>query len=173
MSEHWYVLHLNAEQWAIGPLDMGRNKGKLFPKIGPNPQLVGFQQAVKEALSWVEQLPEGQYALTFYVWRSRDIYEGANKRVRKSQVDATNIQKGLEDALQGVLFGNDRDVRDIRTVVVEQGVDVTPGIAICARNWYGFDPDELPQFVWQQLEPEDDPKSIPIWGAGDTNPYED
>lgn len=168
MSDHWYVLHLNAEQWAIGPLDLGRSGGKLFPKIGPNQQLQGFQEAVKEALEGAEPLPVGEYALTFYVWRSRDTYEGAKKRVRKSQVDATNIQKGLEDALQGVLFGNDRDVRDVRTVVVEQSENTTPGIAIHARLWYGFDPDELPEFVWRKLEPPESPTQVTLWGDGES-----
>lgn len=161
---YWYVLPLNAEQWAIGPLDLGRRGGKVYPKIGPNLQLVGFQNAVREVLAGEEQLPDGQYSLTFYIWRSRDSYEGQTRRVTKSQVDATNIQKGLEDALQGTLFGNDRDVRDVRTVVVEQSADTVPRIVIRAEVWGGFDPDELPQHVWERVDSIEHPEAqIKLW----------
>jgi len=172
MTDRWFTLGLNAEQWAIGPLDIGRKNGGVFPRIGPNLQLVAFQEAVREALLDVEPLPPGEYSLTFYIWRSRDTYEGTRKKVKKSQVDATNIQKGLEDALQGVLFGNDRSVRDVRTVVVEQHADVTPRIAIRASVWVGFNPDELPQFVWDKLDEctEAPEPQLQIWrGPNDDN----
>lgn len=164
MKDFWYVLHLNAEPWAIGPLGVGRKSGGLFPYIGPNQQLVGFQEGVKEDLEGVDPLPEGEYSLTFYIWRALDTYQNVRK-IRKHQVDATNIQKGLEDALQGVLFDNDRSVRDVRTVIAEQSAETRPRLLIRASLWEGLDPDEIPEHVWQKAEaPEERRLQTHLWG---------
>lgn len=126
MDAKYYVMHLNPEPWAVGAVS-----GK---RISPNPNLVAYQNAVREALEGVKKLPEGQYKLTFYFWRQMAKYIDAADRVRqRNQADATNMQKGLEDALQGVLFNNDRDVQDIRSVIVEQGTNVKPCIIIKAE----------------------------------------
>lgn len=152
MSHRWYVLNINAEPWAIGSLDIGRRNGKIFPRIGPNLQLKSFQEAVKEELEGVEMMPPGEYVLEFFIWRSIDSYDGAGKRVKKNQVDATNIQKGLEDALQGVLFNNDRAVRDVSTVIVEQAENVEPRIVIHCRPWEGFSSKDIPDHVWVKID---------------------
>lgn len=165
MNDYWYVVHLNTEPWAIGPLGVGKKNGKFFPYIGANAQLVGFQEAVKDELKDVSPLPDGEYRLTFYIWRALDTYESVKKSVKKNMVDATNMQKGLEDALQGVLFDNDRKVRDIRTVIVEQSADTRPFIIIRADLWPGLDPDEVPEHVWQKTEtPEERELQTHLWG---------
>ncbi len=132
MVDRWIYLPINPEPWAVGELSLGRKNGKLFPKMSPNKQLQAYQDAVREALEDQDMLPVGQYSLTFYFWRLRSQYQGRTRRVRKHQVDATNMQKALEDALQGMLFDNDRNVQDIHSVIVGQGPDINPKILIRA-----------------------------------------
>jgi Holliday junction resolvase RusA-like endonuclease len=152
-EEYWHFIPLNAEPWSVGPLSLGRRNGKMYPMIGQNTQLHMYQEAIKEALEDVKALPEGKYALTFYVWRSVDSYQSTRgRKVHRNVVDATNIQKATEDALQGILFNNDRDVRDIRTVIVEQEANTTPGIVLHARPWEALDPSEIPDHVWSQID---------------------
>lgn len=141
----WYVIPVNPEPWAIGTPQVGRKGGKFFPKISPNPQLVAYKQAVAEALADAEPLPEGEYALRFYFWRRLDDYETqSGRRHRKHWADATNMQKATEDALQGVLFGNDRNVRDVRSEIVHQGPEVDGLIILRAENWTLPDLSEIP-----------------------------
>lgn len=152
MSEEWYVLELNAEPWALGPLSVGRKNGGVFPMIGQNSQLKAFQEAVKEVLG-IRAYKEGPLKLTFYFWRDRAEYTTPNQRQhRKHQADATNLQKATEDALQGVLFENDKDVQDVRTVIVEQGPGVMPRIIVKIEPYMGLDPNEIPAHVWDIVE---------------------
>lgn len=130
MQPKYYVLHINPEPWAVGSVSRGA-KGA---RISPNPNLVAFQNAVREALDGAKKLGFTRIKITFYLWRQMAKYIDAADRVRqRNQADATNMQKGLEDALQGILMDNDRDVEDIRTVIVEQGPFVEPCIIIKAE----------------------------------------
>jgi len=136
----------------MGDIDIGRNRnGKLFPSVAPNHQLKAFQEAVREELEGVEPLPQDiTYCLTFYFWRRLDPYLDAADRKRKANsADTTNLQKGLEDALQGVLFENDRDVHDIRSILVEQSESTVPRILIRASRSRGLEPHlpRLPEHV--------------------------
>jgi Holliday junction resolvase RusA-like endonuclease len=141
----WYTLFLNPEPWAIGT---AHARG-----ISPNPALVTYQKAVKGELEGEAMLPVNMRKLTFYFYRKIDKYIDAADRVRsRNQVDATNLQKGLEDALQGVLFKNDREIRDIRSVILQQGHDVKdPFIIIHAEVTTGSLPgiDEIPVEVME------------------------
>jgi hypothetical protein len=124
----WYLIHLNPEPWAIGT---AHAKG-----ISPNPGLVSYQHAVKGELEGEAMLPPAMRRLTFYFRRKVDKYlDAADHRRSRNAADATNLQKGLEDALQGVLFENDREIRDIRSVIVQQGTQVDhPFIIIHAQT---------------------------------------
>lgn len=138
----------------MGLLGVGKRGGKVRPYMSPNAQLVAFQEAVREALRLEEKLPEGEYALGFYFWRQQQQYTSAttDRKIRKHRVDTTNLQKALEDALQGVLIDNDRNVRDVHSVIVEQGPDVTPAVVIRAEQWHGFDPAILPEKMWDIID---------------------
>lgn len=148
--EYWYCFHMQTEPWTTGRVSIGRKDGHVHGRLSPDAQLQVFQEAVREELLDVDPLPpEQKYKLTFYIWRTIETYETpAGRRVTKKVVDATNIQKGLEDALQGILIGNDRDVADIRTVLVEQSAETKPFIAIRAEVWEGLDPTEIPESIW-------------------------
>lgn len=139
MNSHqsWLYLDVNPEPWAVGPLALGRRNGKMFPRMERNASVHAFKEAVKEELERVgmEPLPEGQYHLQFFFWRRLESYIAESGRKANAHVaDATNMQKALEDALQGNLIGNDRDVSVIRSVIVEQGFEVQPGIGIFAET---------------------------------------
>jgi Holliday junction resolvase RusA-like endonuclease len=150
----WYLIEdVNPQPWAIGPLGVGRRNGGNYPYVAPNKQLTIFQNAVREQLSDFEELPfDGHIELSFYLWRRIETHRATGRKTSGHQSDATNMQKALEDALQGVLFPNDRAVQCIRTAVVEQSQTTRPRIVIRASQWEGLNPDELPDFIWQEID---------------------
>jgi hypothetical protein len=121
----WFCIGINPEPWAVGPLSVGRRKGGLYPIMGRNAGLAAYQEAIREEMGDNFELLEGRQVVRFYFWRNQDSYISSGKRlVHKNVADVTNMQKALEDALQGILFENDRDTWDIRSVIVDQGPDV-------------------------------------------------
>lgn len=137
MSDKWFKLFLNPEPWAVGSVSIGKQDGKHVGRISPNPNLAAFQNAVKEEMQDVPKLSSEYRRFEFYFWRQQARYIDVADRVRqRNQADATNLQKGLEDALQGILFDNDREVVDIRSVMMSQGTHTNPLILIRAmRVW--------------------------------------
>lgn len=132
---HFYALPLNAEPWTAPEASIGRRNRKIFVQMHKDAGVDAYQQAVGENLRELYpdlEMQSGPIGLTFYIWRQLAQYEGQVGKVTKHQADATNMQKALEDALQGVLFSNDRDVVQVTTIVVAQGVDVEPFIVIHA-----------------------------------------
>lgn len=151
MHVYWFHAPINPEPWAIGNISIGKKNGKAHGRMSPNAQLVAYKEAIAEYFASENPLPPGEYALTFYFFRALDDYEtGSGRRHRKHQADATNLQKATEDALQGVLIDNDRNVRDVRSVIVAQGPDVKPGVIIKMSHWEGSDLHEIPTFVMSE-----------------------
>lgn len=150
MRGSWYLLDgINAEPWTAPSVSHGRRGGAVTTTVYKNEQLRSFQEAVGEAME--RQYPdapklEGAIELEFYIWRQQAVYQGRRGKVQKHQVDATNLQKALEDALQGYLYGNDREVHAIKTTVMAQGPDVTPRILIGVHTLAG-----LPQWPTDKL----------------------
>ena len=134
----WYIIDgVNPEPWAASEGAIGKRNGKPFIHFHKPEQLRQYQESVKEVFP--EQNPHavdisGDIELTFYFWRQLASYEiGEGKSTRQSaQADATNLQKALEDALQGILYKNDRDIRSIRSLLVEQSTETEPCILVCA-----------------------------------------
>lgn len=128
-NERWYTLRVNPEPWAVGPLSLLRRGGRLAPTMGRNQQLHMYQQAVAEELAnKYGTLPGAPlapcYELDFWFWRNTE---------RANIADATNMQKATEDALQGLLLANDRDVVRVRSRVVAQGPDVAGAVVFRVR----------------------------------------
>lgn len=135
LSQGWmfYDLPLNPEPWKIGPLSMGRRSGgSMYPMIGRDKQLYGYQMAIKEQLSkWNTLLLPGMYVAQYHFWRRRDAYTTEKSRqVRKHEADLTNMLKATEDACQSVLFGNDVDCVGHTNYVFEQGKGVSARVVI-------------------------------------------
>jgi Holliday junction resolvase RusA-like endonuclease len=129
-NERWYALNINPEPWAVGPLDLIRRKGKIAPTMGRNQQLAAYQQAIKDELAHkyaeVGAAPfPPPYTLDFYFWRNTE---------RANYADATNLQKATEDALQGILIKNDRDVICVRSSIQSQGSE-SIGAVVFGVQW--------------------------------------
>ena len=147
----YFVLPINAEPWAIGPLSVARRGGKPYAFIGPNHKLQAYQEALKEAIGKADTL-DGEIELRLYVWRKLEEMNISGGRNRRAHVaDATNIQKATEDALQGVVFGNDRLVRRVTTEVVEQDEHTVPCIVVHVGP-YRTGQVVLPDDIWAKIE---------------------
>lgn len=127
------IYGIDAEPWTAPKLSMGRRGGKLVPMSYKSMQLTAYQEAVREALldAYPDVKPlEGPVRLRFLIHRHLGAYLNVEgNKVRRHHADATNMQKALEDAIQGVLIKNDRDVWDIQTTVF-QGSEIDSFITI-------------------------------------------
>lgn len=148
---------MNPEPWRVGDSFVGRKNGKHYAQVSPSMELVAFQSAVKEELDYIVAPFDGPYKLVFFLWRNQATYiSETNKRVQKHQADATNMQKALEDALQGVVIYNDRDVRDVRTIIVEQGPKVKPLIIVHVSRFTDDCTEHIPEKVLYPVKPDED-----------------
>lgn len=149
----FYRLNINPIQWAIGPVTTMRRGGKSIPIVGRNVELHNYKEAVRSELHRVygkQPVLECDIELRFWFWRDLPEYKTHQARTaRKHQADATNMQKSTEDALQGVLFKNDKQVRRVSSEIIQQSHD-TWGHLIIGLDVYD-EPDAPP---W------DDPKSL-------------
>ena len=137
MRYSWFLLEVNPVPWTAPSVSTGRKNGKVQPRVYKNAELRTYQQAVKEDFQYrypdVEPI-KGPIDLDFFFWRQLPDYLSVdNVRVRKHQADVTNMQKALEDALQGLLFANDREVRTIHSSIVEQDFETEPKVLIGVR----------------------------------------
>lgn len=152
-GEHWYVVRVNPEPWAIGPLGVGRKGGKVWPYIGPNPQLDAYKKAVRESLR--DQNPvivEGEVEVKFWFWRRLDGYQNkAGRTLHKHAADATNLQKATEDAIQGILIGNDRYVLAPSSVIMAQDKEIEGMVLICVKEVSNHE-DEIPPHIWDKMQ---------------------
>lgn len=120
---------LNPVPWTSPDAEIGRRNGKIFAHLVKDGNLVMYQEAVKETLRDELELvfpTSERVALVFYFWRQLYVHN----KGRSKEADATNLQKALEDALQGVLYKNDRQVVDVRSIVVSQSITTDPRIVI-------------------------------------------
>lgn len=130
------ITGINPEPWMAPDLSTLRRGGKTVPSATKKEALRSYQMAVKESVldAYPEQpIPAGESVwLRFFFWRQLELEPvgDAGRMRRRHRVDATNLQKSLEDALQGVLYENDRDVLWPNSFIVEQGPDVMPRIMI-------------------------------------------
>ena len=143
----WVALHdINPEPWTSPSIAVVRAKsGRQVPKVYKGAQLRTFQEAVKAEIEIrypdVERRQVGELNLAFWFWRRVAAGSARGRKQRANYADATNLQKATEDALQGILFGNDSQVKRITSRIMEQGEDVQPSIVI------GITDD--PEHIWQ------------------------
>jgi len=170
----WIILHLNPEPWAIGQLSVGRANGKAFPRIGRNPQLAAYQEAVSSGvrdyleheygLTGDQALIDGPVDLRFYFWRRMDTYKSVQARtVRKHEVDATNCQKSTEDALHGIFFLDDKNDKHVQSTMVVQNHVTEPCILINVQP-YEENLSMIPPVLLQQVytPPPSTARTIPL-----------
>lgn len=128
------VPDINPEPWTAPEVSIGRRGGKLAPQVFKREQLRQYQEALHDYIA-SEYSPTPvtvDLSLQFWFWRELDT-------AQSKQADATNLQKATEDALHGLLFENDRQVQDVRSIIVHQGVGVSPTIIIRWTPFGGLD----------------------------------
>lgn len=132
----WYILEVNPEPWAVGPIAYARRGGKMSAYMGQNAQLNAYKEALKEEIANKNpKMLEGKITLQLFFWRRRDDYETPQgKRARKHEADTTNLQKATEDAMQGILYKNDKDVVDVHSRMIEQDVATRGRVVIGVSN---------------------------------------
>lgn len=152
-----YALPLNPEPWAIGPaFPIRSGKGGLTAKVGPNKTLQAYQNAVRDELMLQNcEVVPGEYSLRFTFSRQLASYQGVDGTSTRNGADATNMQKATEDALQGVLIGNDRDVVRVQSYRADQGSHVTNPFVVIELI-YGIGEDDPSFFPINEMTDEGD-----------------
>lgn len=126
---------LVSEPWTA-PTFVRRGNGGYASK---NERLRIYQNALAEAVR--DKYPNAPCLdcdITFdlYIWRELEQYETeSGRRQTRKRADRSNLLKATEDALQGILFFNDRQIRDGRTHVVKQEVGIESLIEIRIEEW--------------------------------------
>ena len=117
-----FMFLTNPEPWRVPPMSPGRNKktGKLIVVSGRDELVASYQEEIRDELSRQgAYLMDPDYKLEFFFHRkSETINTGSGRRNTRSKADATNMQKAIEDALQGVVITNDTHVVDVRSRIV-------------------------------------------------------
>lgn len=164
MRTTYQLIGINPQPWAIGPVNRSRGGAH----VGPNLKLQNYQEEVRFELRQMapieEALYDGDVTLEFYFWRCLEKWEtGTGRKSGDHKADATNLQKGLEDALQGVIFKNDNQVRLIMSEIVDQSPDTKPGILIVMKKFWmptymQMNGDVLAEF----LKEKDSARAVPL-----------
>lgn len=145
---HLFVHGINPEPWRSPSLGITRRNGRAQPAAYKDENLRSYQEALHEVvfnaiaeraeIDTLPVYPKGeQLAVSFAFWRQLDTYSpgtGGRKNVRQ-RPDVTNLIKAAEDALQGVLYHDDKANRLVNGELVAVGPDVEPGIIIVIRPW--------------------------------------
>jgi Holliday junction resolvase RusA-like endonuclease len=127
---YYLIEGINAVPWQAPKLGIGRKAGRQYPMSYPVDEMIVYKEAIKEYL-YLKYPQNGpliareNLLVSFWYWRSLNF--GGQRRNR---CDVTNLNKCLEDALQGVLFNNDRDNRIVLGVMMRQDRDIEPHIVI-------------------------------------------
>lgn len=147
MSEFWFHIRINPEPWRVGPVGYARRNGKMSAYVGRDQQLDAFKNAVAEEVreQW-GSLPmlAGQLRVDIYFWRNRPEYTTPNQRLhRKHEADTTNLFKATEDALQGIVFKNDKDNIITQGAIMAQGANIPGQIVIRVTQLEGDETNDL------------------------------
>jgi Endodeoxyribonuclease RusA len=127
---------INPEPWSTGNvICYGKGRGTLSPNL----KMLNYQNAIREELT--DRIDSGGtppvdvWAMDLHIYYFRSTERG-------HPADVTNLNKATEDALQGILFANDRINRKVTGEIIEQSPHVEyPGLIIVLRP-YEFVPDE-------------------------------
>lgn len=122
---------INPEPWAASTFGITRGGGKHQFRAHKNQVLATYQKAVKDTVR--EKYPDHTLLrvpldVEFFFWRQINKWQGESGAAQNQYADATNLQKALEDALEKVVYTNDRLVKRVRSWVVEQDEHTTPMI---------------------------------------------
>ena len=134
----YHITGINPEPWVAPEASIGRRNGKLFVQFHTSDTLRTYQQAVKEEIVLQNGhliKHTGPLTIVFYLWRQLDVSESLGRATNRNWADSTNCQKALEDALQKILYDNDKNNQDIRTIMIAQSRYTQPHITIDIRPY--------------------------------------
>ena len=135
----FHITGINPEPWVAPESAPGRKNGKMFVQVFQSDTVKSFKAAIKEEFvqqnGWWTKPLDGHLIVEFFLWRVLDQSEAQDRRRRRNWADSTNCQKLLEDALQGILYDNDRGNRLVLTHMVEQTATTVPHVAIRIRPY--------------------------------------
>lgn len=173
-GEQWFVLDVNPDPWEVGPMNVVRKGGVFRPFVGRSQKLDDYKKAVREAIMKGDQpysFMTGKLSLTCWFWRNRAEYENPQaRRYRSHDADATNLLKSTEDALQGLLYDNDKDNVHVQGYIVAQGPNVQPAVIICLKPAPGVaDMMRLipPEIFAKLAKPESAPPEDDVYSRSD------
>lgn len=129
-AELFIIEGINPVPWKAPTAATGRKGGKVFARLFADEEMKTYQAAVAEALKDYVNPVEHLLEVHFSFWRRRDQWQGATRQVTSQEADATNMQKSTEDALQKILYKNDRQIKYVSSHAVEQAVGLEPRIEI-------------------------------------------
>jgi hypothetical protein len=146
-------------------MSVARGKGGgMFVKAGRDQQLYNYQEAVRDELKRQQaellflQPGDDGYELAFYFHHVLEAYQTASGRTaRDKESDLTNLVKATEDALQGIVIDNDKNVIKQtnylqRSPVAEGTRYPVPYVIVGVARYLGHDPNELPMEVWDRVD---------------------
>ena len=132
------ALPLNPEPWAMGKIQVITAGKRPFPKVAPDKTMKTYEDGLKAELEVLgySPLPGPLYSIRFSFSRQLAQYTTASgKTSTRNHADVTNMQKSTEDAIQGVLLRNDRDVVRVESrLISEQRVTAYPYVVVEVRH---------------------------------------
>lgn len=134
----FHITGINPEPWTAPEHGVGRRNGKIYVEVYKSAGLAGYQEGIKEEIKLQNgHLPDvpldENLQVTFWLDRALDQSE-TDRKTNRNVADATNMQKALEDALQGLIYVNDRRNLDVRTIIERQSAATEPHITIEIRS---------------------------------------
>lgn len=120
------------------------SKGKAkFVQSGVDKEARAYKDALISALRKQDaDRLDGPYSVDFLFWRKLEQYQTESGRnMTRKWVDATNMQKLCEDALQEIIITNDKEDLVVRSYIMSQTKETIPCIGIVIRA--GIDPARI------------------------------
>lgn len=130
MSVTLWITGINPEPWSAGT---AYKRGPHAVGIAKDGKLRAYQDAlidefpVQNPNQTMLDKNDTKLDVSFYFWRQT----AANGAV----ADATNMQKATEDALQGLLYSNDRNNHKVSSTIMEQTPTTEPCIMIVVDHF--------------------------------------
>lgn len=125
MNETYWIHDVQPQPWEAPPFSCQKRGRRFIPVAGRSEQLHVFKEDLGREFrrTYPDVTPtDDQIALVFRFWR--------NTSAGEEQADWTNLTKGAEDALQGHLYTNDRNVVDGRGIIMDQSPTAVNLIAV-------------------------------------------
>lgn len=163
MTQKWYLIEdVNPEPWTSPEVSFKFVGGRPRPVVYKRQQLSTYQEALREEMQRLypdtEQMA-GDLDVIFFFWRQVAEKQTTDRKTHANYADVTNLQKATEDALQDILYANDRAVRHIRSEIVDQGPNVNSRILILVSPYVPYPGTALATHLkaakdgWPELTP--------------------